>query len=123
MAGMITVRLDGPWGRQRLELSLAARLGDLRTLIESRTGVATAQQVLSLHRTGTDALPLSGGRSRKECNVHNGTQIFLRVAEQRPEAAAPAVAAAAAEEEAEAASPYMFVGSGCASAKCLRMLE
>merc|ERR1719330_1205228 len=91
---MITVRLDCPWGRHRFSLPSGATLGELRAQVESRTGVAEAQQVLSLDRAGTDVLPSGGHASLQECQVRSGDWVFLRVGEKRPapraEAAAPA---------------------------------
>lgn len=78
----ITVRVDAPSGRHRFLLPHGACLADLMTQVELRLTVPIALQVYSLDREGRNTLPADGCASLQQCNVVNGTQVFLRIREQ-----------------------------------------
>lgn len=95
----IVVRLDAPKGRHRLEVPDAASLLDLQTQVQAKTAVRVGDQVLSFDPAGLELLPTDVSLSMQQCNIANGTQVFLRVGAAALATLAPTVYRTSAPDE------------------------
>lgn len=69
--------MDAPTGQYRLDLLPSANLADLALVIEQRVNVPAVRQLLSLRPGGAEPLPRDGFLSLGQCNIVNGTRVYL----------------------------------------------
>mmetsp|Transcript_23415 Transcript_23415/g.42713 ORF Transcript_23415/g.42713 Transcript_23415/m.42713 type:complete len:446 (-) Transcript_23415:119-1456(-) len=81
----LVVRLEAPCGRYRLEMQHASSLADLKNMIASKTSIEAPCQVLSLDAMGFQPVLDEDTATLQECEIRNGTQVWVRLGERPAE--------------------------------------